>query len=499
MVNHSVAPMARVVEASPVLGNEDAVMGRAPVQCLVRPVGACLLRHWKAWRNMGADKRVVSVLRYGFTLRFVQFCPTIYKPGFSRLPADPEKLAVLDAEVRQMALKEAIEIAPKGQKGFFSHLFLVPKPGGKWRPIIDLKALNKLIHIPTFRMETPEVIRAQMRPGDWAISIDLSDAYFHIPIKPRFRPYLSFCHRGQTWQFRALPFGLSTAPWIFTRVMLEVKKMAAMRGILIHMYIDDWLIRAQSPEVLTSHGKWVLHLCAKLGLRVNLQKSELKPAQEFTFLGYRFNTVLHRVYPPQKRLDKLLPVLDSFNTTVSHTAHQWESLLGLLASTEKLVPLGRCHMRALQQCLAAQWDCVTQSPLAIVDVNQEAIKDIRWWLDPGILQAGVPTHQLPHDLQIFTDSSATGWGAHCLDETVSGIWTLSESLLHINNLELLAVSRAVHHWSKLVTNRSVLVVTDNTTVMAYINKQGGTRSLSLSREVTRMLVFCFSLGAGIRA
>ena len=73
---------------------------------------------------------------------------------------------------------------------------------------------------------------------------------------------------------------------------------------------------------------------------MNLQKSELKPPQEFTFLGYRFNTVLHRVYPPQKWLDKLLSVLDSFNTTVSYTAHQWESMLGLLASTEKLVPLG---------------------------------------------------------------------------------------------------------------------------------------------------------------
>ena len=118
-------------------------MGRAPVQCIDRPVGACLLRHWKTWRNMG--NRVVSVLRYGFILRFVQSCPTIYKPGYSRLQADPEKLAVLDAEVQQMALKDAIEIAPAGQKGFLSHLFPVPKPGGKMWPIIDLKDLNQLI------------------------------------------------------------------------------------------------------------------------------------------------------------------------------------------------------------------------------------------------------------------------------------------------------------------------------------------------------------------
>jgi len=56
---------------------------------------------------------VVSILRYGFILRLVQSCPTIYKAGYSRLPADPEKLTVLDTEVQQMALKEAIEIAPE--------------------------------------------------------------------------------------------------------------------------------------------------------------------------------------------------------------------------------------------------------------------------------------------------------------------------------------------------------------------------------------------------
>ena len=99
-----------------------------------------------------------------------------------------------------------------------------------------------VVDIPTFSMETPESIRAQMRLLDWAASIDLSDAYYHIPIHPKFRRFLTFCHRGTLWQFRALSFGLSAAPWIFTRVMEEVKKMAAVHGITMHTYIDDWLI-----------------------------------------------------------------------------------------------------------------------------------------------------------------------------------------------------------------------------------------------------------------
>jgi len=200
---------------------------------------------------------VVKVLRKGFTIKFLQPCPLTSVAGYSRLPSDLAKLAVLDEEVRQMTLKAAIEPVPVGQECFHSHLFLVPKKGGKWRPVIDLKALNRTIDIPSFRMETPESIRALMRPGDWTVSIDLSDAYFHIPIRPRFRRFLTFCHRGKLWQFRALPFGLSTAPWIFTRVMEEVRKLVAVQGITMHMYIDDWLIRGQSPEIMQSQCEWV--------------------------------------------------------------------------------------------------------------------------------------------------------------------------------------------------------------------------------------------------
>jgi len=87
---------------------------------------------------MGADPRVVRVLRRGFTIKFLQPCPLSSKPGYSRLPTDPVKLEVLDYEVQQMALKEAIEPVPRGQACFHSYLFLVPKKGGKWRPVIDL-------------------------------------------------------------------------------------------------------------------------------------------------------------------------------------------------------------------------------------------------------------------------------------------------------------------------------------------------------------------------
>ena len=82
-------------------------------------------------------------------------------------------------------------------------------------------------------------------------------------------------------------------------------------------------------------------------------------------------------------------------------------------------------------------------------------------------------HPLKHALQIFTDASSEGWGAHLDDHTARGTWSLPESKLHINHLELKAVFLALKEFRTLVCDKTVLIATDNTTVVTYINKEGG--------------------------
>ena len=173
------------------------------------------------------------------------------------------------------------------------------------------------------------------------------------------------------------------------------------------------------------------------------------------FIGFRFNTIHHRVFIPQKRLDKLVPVLQRFLVSTHQTALQWESLLGLLVSTEKVVPLGRCHMRGLQRSPATQWDRSEPSNAQFL-VCGEAITDLRWWLSLRALHQGMPTQLLPVELEVFTDSSTVGWGAHCGDLTS---WSHRKTLLHITNLEFLA---ALLHWVDIVSCKRVLVITANT-------------------------------------
>ena len=80
--------------------------------------------------------------------------------------------------------KQAIEeLNPQSlSPGFHSRIFLVPKKDGGFCPVFDLKALNQFVRKEKLNLTTPRVVTNSLHLGDWAVSLDLKDAYFHIPV-----------------------------------------------------------------------------------------------------------------------------------------------------------------------------------------------------------------------------------------------------------------------------------------------------------------------------
>ena len=97
-------------------------------------------------------------------------------------------------------------------------------------------------------METLFSIIAALRPQEWITKIGLKDAYHHILVHMNIRKYFRFVIAGKTYQFRVLPFGLSRAPREFTKTLAPMVQLLRTQGIRIYAYIDDWIIRADSPE-----------------------------------------------------------------------------------------------------------------------------------------------------------------------------------------------------------------------------------------------------------
>ena len=186
-------------------------------------------------------------------------------------------------------------------------------------------------------METPESIRISLIPGEWVSSIDLSDAYLHIPIHPNSRKCLRFCHRPQVFQFTSLPFGLATAPQVFTMIVKKVKLLALSRGLRLHQYLGDWLIRSQTREEAQVNTQAVVDLTQSLGWIINQEKSELKPSQVFSLVGYEYHLDSALVKPTQERWLKLQDLILRLKSKHVLTVRCLMSLNGSLVSTEEMV------------------------------------------------------------------------------------------------------------------------------------------------------------------
>ena len=131
-------------------------------------------------------------------------------------------MKVLDDEVLDaIAAGSLYPISPeliKKEVTVVSGYFAIPKPQspGQFRPIIDLRYVNKFLHKKTFKMTKYSDVAQAIRPNCWLVTIDLTKAYFAVPIKDTLWRFLRICWRNTFYEFRTLCFGLTSAPRIFT-------------------------------------------------------------------------------------------------------------------------------------------------------------------------------------------------------------------------------------------------------------------------------------------
>ncbi|VDI48588.1 Hypothetical predicted protein [Mytilus galloprovincialis] len=366
------------------------------------------------------------------------------------------------------------------------------KTGGM-RPIIDLSILNNILIVSHFKMEINRSIRASILPGMWTTSLEFSYAYFHIPISRTYRKYLRFVWNNTVFQFKDLPFRLFTAPLAFTKSMQVALAHPHSLSIQIHSYLDDSLLKELCPIKLRVQTDLVINCFLSLGFLISWKKSEIIPSQDFVFLGEHFLTSVGLVLPPEEKFTKLCQKIHLFLTVQSVTARQFLQLLGLLNSLADVIPLGRLHIRPLQFYLHKLWIAASQEWEALIPITQPLFPHLQWWLVRENVMRGLCLSPQVPSLTLFTDASTLGWGAYLEGLTISGVWSPDLLEEHINVLEMKAVLFALNHFQMSLKNQSVILATDNTTVVAYLKNQGGTHSPSLYQIARDILLLCFQL------
>ena len=219
---------------------------------------------------------------------------------------------------------------------------------------------------------------------------------------------------------------------------------------------------------------------------MNYRKSLLTLTQTIVYLRMSIHSVCRLTFPTQERVNSLLSLLTAFMACPCPTANTWMTLLGHMASLIHLVPGSRLRMRALQQHLRLHWDRRDDDSVPIAwPPSMQA--DLLWWGRELHLFRGRELLSTSPDFHLFTDASTMGWGCSLLHYTAGERWSPEESTLHINILELLAVENALRHFLPILRGHTVGIYSDNTTALAYLKFQGGTRSASLNLVAQRVL------------
>ena len=295
------------------------------------------------WETLAQDPFVLKTIG-GYRLEFSEIPPLIYPTEtIFHLPRSQQGVGELGEEITSLLRKGAIERVTAVTKGFFSSLFLVSKKGGGGRrPIINLKPLNHYIKKKPFQMSTIKDVSQAIRQDDWSITVDLKDAFLHIPIHLEYRRFLRFQWKGRVYQFCRLPFGLTSSPQVFMDKTRPLMEECRLRGIRVIFYLDDILVLADSYRQASAHRDVLLSLLRRAGFRRSPTKCRLTPNQVFPYLGLEWDSRRMRVLLPQDKMTQIA----SLSRRMLHTnSVRVSELMALLGKTNFACTIGTIELK----------------------------------------------------------------------------------------------------------------------------------------------------------
>ena len=314
------------------------------------------------------------------------------------------------------------------------------------------------------------MLTTMIQQNDWMVSMDLQDAYCCVLVHPNHRKYLRFWWEDTLYQYRSLPFGLSSSPRVFTKLLRPVVAFLRRLGVRLLIYLDDILLLNQSQAELEKDKCSVLFLLHKLGFVVNQKKSMLIPSQKIEYLGFVIDSGRLTLSLPPEKVTKIQEECRQVLQQRSVRVRQLSHLIGMLTATILAVLPAPLHYRHLQMQKSKALLAGHQNYNAQVVLDLECKSELKWWFRHLQDWNGKSLISPAPDLVITTDSSMMGWGAVCNGTTTQGLWSPSEKLNHINVLELKAAMFAVMAFAKNLSQIHIHLRLDNQASVAQINK-----------------------------
>jgi len=414
--------------------------------------------------------------------------------------------ALVDAEVADLLAKGAVAPMSAAEVRLRQTIFLVPKKDGTARPVLDCRPLNTILRPRAFKMEGIRTLRALVRRDDFFTKVDLKSAYHHIPMAPDASRLLAFRWRGRDYAFRSLPFGVSIAPWAFSRVMKAVAGALRERGIRMIVYLDDLLFLSRTREAAVRDIADATALLQSLGFCLKAEKCVLVPTQRIEFLGFTVDSRALTLGITCARARALRAQVDMAVRSPQRVwrARDLAALIGRLVATSTAVTPARLHLFHLNR----DKDCYRQRARSwggMGRLSLASLRELRWWSSAMARRPHSSLTRTRPSFTLTTDSSLFGWGATLegtgVSEVTRGFWPLQVALdarrvfprsiqqVHINVLEMRAGLCALMAWRARLRGKTVRWCCDSTATVFCVQRWGS-HSPALVRVLLRLWSLC---------
>lgn len=422
---------------------------------------------YSAWDTIQASPTVLSWIKHGVQLPFTSE-PEAFE--FKNKSFKKNEHEWINSEISRLAKAGAICRCTE-KPHFISPISVVPKKSGDFRLIVDLRHLNQHISPPHFVNEDIDTVTELIKPGDKLVTIDIRSCFHHVPIAEDCQQYVCFKWGASYYKWKVLPFGLNCSPYFVNKVLRPFIAYLRAQGIRAVIYVDDLIIMG-SDDVIVEHRDFALQLLAKLGWSVNFDKSDLEPTTTKQFIGYIVSTVNADghvwVKIPNSRITKVRKDISRLLRKGSCSARALARVAGQCISMAKAVLPAKLLLRNIYRLLKSRntWQ-------DILDLDNPTREDLNWWLSALQSWNGRAVLHRQIDHQISTDASSMGWGAKLDTLQAQGLWNMRLAYKHSNYRELMAILLALHSFLPELVNKTVQILSDNITAVAYLNFQGG--------------------------
>ena len=395
-----------------------------PVPNACPQVGGRLAQFYSAWSTFTSDIWALQAVK-GYKIEFVCEPFQVNKPHGIVFSDEEKKLRMLQ--------KGAIRRASFNPRQFVSNLFIIPKKSGDVRPVINLKPLNEFVQYHHFKMEGLNTLLDLLSGSEFFTTIDLNDAYFTISIHPDHYKYLRFEWNSTLFEFICLPFGLSSAPRVFTKVLKPFVWSIRNKGIRMVIYLDDMTIISSSRELSSQEAAIVVQILESLGFIINKEKSVLIPSQKIVFLGYVIDSVAMTVSLPEVKLNKLKEQTLSLWKRPQCSIRELAHVIGLIVSSFPAIKPASLYYRDLEVCKLAALSSSDGDYNAIVSLSQLARDGLQWFVFKfnSHLYNGTRITKPSKVMTTTRDASHSGWGVVCDGVPSSGLWSSKEQTMQV--------------------------------------------------------------------